>query len=126
MPGRHITDHQMGLFMTLRKDRPVAVAAAKAGMSTGTGYRWLQNLQLPSQTKAPRTRRRPDPLAGFFDEEVVPLLEASPGLRPIAIFKKLRRRHGDLPFARRRLERRIRAWRALHGPERKVVLLAVA
>nr|WP_233999995.1 IS21 family transposase [Porphyrobacter sp. TH134] len=111
----------MRLFMTLRRDHPVAVAAAKAGMSTAAGYRLLKKPQLPSQTKAPRGRRRPDPLAGFFDEEVVPLLEASPGLRPIAIFEELRRRHGDLPFARRTLERRIRDWRALHGPEREVI-----
>lgn len=121
MPGRHITDHQMRLFMTLRKDHPVAVAAAKAGMSTAAGYRLLKDPQLPSQTKAPRGRRRPDPLAGFFDEEVVPLLESAPGLRPIAVFEELRRRHGDLPFARRTLERRIRGWRALHGPEREVI-----
>ena len=107
--------------MTLRKDHPVAVAAAKAGMSPAAGYRLLKDPQLPSQTKAPRGRRRPDPLAGFFDEEVVPLLETAPGLRPIAIFEELRRRHGDLPFARRTLERRIRGWRALHGPEREVI-----
>jgi len=95
--------------MTLRKDHPVAQAAVKAGMSPATGYRLLQDPQRPSQTKAPRGRRRPDPLAGIFEEEVVPLLEAAPGLRPIAIFEELRRRHGDLPFARRTLERRIRA-----------------
>jgi hypothetical protein len=111
----------MRLFMTLRKDHPVAVAAAKAGMSPAAGYRLLKDPQLPSQKKAPRGRRRPDPLAGFFDEEVVPLLEAAPGLRPIAVFEELRRRHGDLPFARRTLERRIRGWRALHGPEREVI-----
>ena len=107
--------------MTLRKDQPGAEAAAKAGMSPAAGYRLLKDPQLPSQKKAPRGRRRPDPLAGFFDEEVVPLLEAAPGLRPIAVFEELRRRHGDLPFARRTLERRIRGWRALHGPEREVI-----
>lgn len=111
--------------MTLRKDHPVAVAAARAGMSPATGYRILNDPRLPSQMKAPRTRRRPDPLAGFFDEEVVPLLEAAPGLRPIAIFEELRRRHGDLPFSRRTLERRIRDWRARHGPEREVIFRQV-
>lgn len=43
MPGRHITDHQMRLFMTLRKDHPVAVAVAKAGMSPAAGYRLLKD-----------------------------------------------------------------------------------
>ena len=52
----------------------------------------------------------------------MPLLKASPGLRPIAVFEELRRRHGDLSFgSRRTLERRIRQWRALHGPDREVM-----
>ena len=35
MPGRHVTDQQMWLFMTLRQTHPVPVAAAKAGVSQG-------------------------------------------------------------------------------------------
>jgi hypothetical protein len=54
MPGRHITDHQMRLFMTLRKDHPVGVAAVKAGISPATGYRLLLGPELPSQAKALR------------------------------------------------------------------------
>ncbi len=107
--------------MNIRRNDPVTIAAAKAGFSTATGYRLLEQATLPSQAKTPRGRRRPDPLVGIFEEEVVPLLEAAPALRPIAIFEELRRRHGDLPFARRTLERRIRGWRALHGPEREVI-----
>ncbi|WP_249902396.1 IS21 family transposase [Sphingobium sp. Ndbn-10] len=115
----------MRLFMDNRRNDSVTIAAAKAGFSPATGYRLLEQATLPSQAKAPRERRRPDPLAGIFEEEVVPLLEAAPALRPIAIFEELRRRHGDLPFARRTLERRIRGWRALHGPEREVIFRQV-
>ncbi|MCO6763446.1 IS21 family transposase, partial [Streptomyces sp. EL5] len=78
--------------MTNRRNAPVALAAAKAGFSTATGYRLLQSGELPSQRQSARSRRRPDPLAGIFEEIVVPMLEASPGLRPIAIFEELRRR----------------------------------
>lgn len=39
VPGLHITDHQMRLFMTLREDHPVATA--KATVSPATGYRIL-------------------------------------------------------------------------------------
>ena len=41
MPGRHLTDSQVRRYMNLRtKDQPsVAAAAAKAGVSTATGYR---------------------------------------------------------------------------------------
>ena len=34
-------------------------------------------------------RRRPDPLADFFDAEVIPVLKAAPGLRAIAIFEEI-------------------------------------
>ena len=112
--------------MNNRRNDSVAIAAAKAGLSTATGYRLLEQAQLPSQVKPARERRRPDPLAGIFESDVVPLLEAAPGLRPIAIFEELRRRHGDLPFgSRRTLERRIRSWRAVHGPEREVMFRQV-
>jgi hypothetical protein len=122
MPGRHVTDQQMRLFMTLRQTHSVPVAAAKAGISQATGYRLQADPLLPSQKKAPRNRRRPDPLGDVFEAEVVPLLRSSPGLRPVAIFEELLRRHPDLgPGIRRTLERRIRAWRAEHGPEQEVI-----
>jgi hypothetical protein len=50
------------------------------------------------------------------------MLKAAPGLRPIGVFEELRRRHPELsPGVRRTLERRIRNWRALHGPEQEVI-----
>ena len=122
MPGRHVTDHQMRLFMKHRASDPIPVAAARAGFSAATGYRIAQDPRLPSEKRAPRERRRPDPLATIFDAEVVPMLEASPGLRPVGVFEELMRRHPELGVGvRRTLERRIREWRALHGPEREVI-----
>jgi transposase InsO family protein len=122
LPGRHVTDRQMRLFMQFRKSDPAAVAAAKAGFSPATAYRLEKDARLPSQKKPPRFRRRPDPLAHVWDKEVLPMLKAAPGLRPIGVFEELRRRHPDLaPGVRRTLERRIRNWRALHGPEQEVI-----
>ena len=108
--------------MTFRQTDGVAAAAAKAAISIATGYRLAHDPRLPSQKKPPRERRRPDPLAEVFDNEVVPMLEAAPGLRPIAVFEELVRRHPALGTGvRRTLERRIRAWRALHGPDQEVI-----
>jgi hypothetical protein len=108
--------------MRYRQTDPVPVAAAKAGFSTATGYRVSADPRLPSQRKPVRGRRRPDPLADIFDAEIVPLLKAAPGLRPVGIFEELRRRHPELdPGVRRTMERRIRAWRALHGEEQDVI-----
>jgi hypothetical protein len=87
-----------------------------------TAYRIENDPRLPSQKKPSRGRRRPDPLADIFDAEVVPLLKAAPGIRPVAIFEELLRRHPELGSGiRRTLERRIRAWRAIHGEEREVI-----
>ena len=126
MPGRHVTDHQMRLFMKHRLTDPMPVAAARAGFSPATGYRIAQDPRPPSEKRTPRERRRPDPLADVFDAEVVPMLEASPSLRPVAILEELLRRHPELGLGiRRTLERRIRQWRALHGPERDVIFRQV-
>lgn len=62
MPGRHVTDHQMSLFMKFRQTNPTAAAAAKASISIATAYRIEKEPRLPSQRKAPRERSRPDPL----------------------------------------------------------------
>ena len=108
--------------MKHRSTDPIPIAAARAGFSAATGYRIAQDPRPPSHRRGPRERRRPDPLAEVFDVEVVPMLEASPGLRPIAVFEELLRRHPELGAGiRRTLERRIRQWRALHGPEREVM-----
>lgn len=48
------------------------------------------------------------------------MLKATPGVRPIAIFEEILRRHPELGTGiRRMLERRIRACRAIHGESRK-------
>src|SRR5690242_21403305 len=95
LPGRHITDCQTRLYMSFRQAETPTVAAAKAGFSTASAYRIEQDPRLPSQKKAPRGRRRRDPLAAVWDSEVVPLLKSAPGLRPVAIFDEIRRRHPE-------------------------------
>jgi hypothetical protein len=126
LPGRHVTDHQMRLYMTFRQTDCPAVSATKAAISTATAYRFEQDHRPPSSQKQVRGRRRPDPLADFFDTEVVPMLTAAPGLRAVAIFDEMQRRHPDLSAgARRTLERRIRSWRALHGADQEVIFRQV-
>ena len=108
--------------MKSRQTSTPTVAAAMAGFSRATGYRIEADPGLPSQKKQPRERRRPDPLAQLWEAEVVPMLAAAPDLRAVAVFDEMRRRHPELPEGvRRTLERRIRQWRALHGPEQDVM-----
>nr|WP_196232364.1 hypothetical protein [Bradyrhizobium japonicum] len=64
-------------------------------------------MRLPSQKKAPRGRRRSDPLALYWDAEIIPILKAAPGICVIGVLDELHRRHPDLnPNIRRTLERR--------------------
>ena len=122
MPGRHLTDRQVRLYMNFRRKDTPSVAAAKASFSTATAYRIESDPQPPSQKQTPRSSRRSDPLDGIFEKEVVPLLVESPALRAVTIFEELRRRDPELPASvRRTLERRVRRWRALHGPEQEVI-----
>jgi transposase InsO family protein len=108
--------------MKSRQTHAPTVAAAKAGFSTATAYRIEADPQLPSQKTRPRERRRPDPLAGVWEGEIVPMLEAAPGVRAIAIFEEISRRHPELAMGvRRTLERRVANWRALNGPSRDVI-----
>jgi transposase InsO family protein len=108
--------------MKFRQTNTAPIAAAKAGFSPSTAYRLDKDPRLPSHKKAPRGRRRPDPLASVWDSEVIPLLQTAPSLRPVALFEEIIRRHPELGTGiRRTLERRIRSWRALHGPEQEVI-----
>src|SRR3954471_17584393 len=120
LPGRHVTDHQMRLYMKFRQTNDPAVAGAKAGFSTATAYRIETDPQLSSRTRKPCGRRRPDPLAAAGG--ILPMLRAAPPLRPVGVLEEILRRHPELgPAIRRTLERRIRSWRAVHGPEREVI-----
>ena len=93
--------------MKFRQTDMPPVAAAKASFSTSTAYRFEKDPRLPSQKKARRERRRADPLADIFAAEIVPMLQAAPGLRSVAIFEEMLRRHPDLGMGiRRTLERR--------------------
>jgi len=120
--GRHVTDHQMRLYMKLRQTHSTQLAAAMASISSATAYRIDEDPRLPSQKKPSRERRRPDPLAEIFETDVMALLKAAPGIRPVAIFEEIVRRHPGIGHGiRRTLERRVRAWRAIHGEEQDVI-----
>ena len=108
--------------MTFRQTLNPQAAAARAGFSTASAYRIESDLRPPSQKKDPRERRRPDPLAPWWEQEIVPILKAAPGVRSIGVFEELRRRHPEVhPNIRRTFERRVRAWRALHGAEQEII-----
>jgi hypothetical protein len=79
---------------------------------------------LPSQRKKPRIyRTRVNPFEGVWEAEIVPLLSAMPSLQAITILRELQRRHpGQFPDNQlRTLQRHIRQWSGLCGPDRDVI-----
>jgi hypothetical protein len=61
-------------------------------------------------------------LSEVWDSEIVPILKSAPGIRAIAVLEEIRRRHPEIAAGvRRTLERRMRTWRALAGPEQDVI-----
>ncbi len=122
MPGFHISDQQVFLFMTHRRQHTQAVAAAKAGISERSARRIEKDPRLPSQRKKGRHwRTRTDPLEPFWPR-IEELLQID-GIIAVTIFETLQDEFGEdaVPDAiRRTLERRIARWRALHGGEKEI------
>ncbi len=120
-----VKDAQVRLLRRKIMEKTKLVAASSvAGMSERSGRKW-QRGPLPSEAKEPRGwRTRPDPLVKVWESEVVPLLESDEKrvLEARTILGELeRRRPGDYGEAQlRTLQRRMRDWRAVHGPEREV------
>ena len=126
-----VTDAQVWRLREKRMSgKTLAAAAAAAGMSERTARAW-QSGALPSTAKAPRTwRTREDPFAGVWQSEVVPRLVADTQgrLQVLTLFTWLCRRHPGCfqPGQLRTLQRRVREWRAQHGPGREVYFEQVA
>ena len=122
MPGTRITDRQVHLYMSYRKHHTQELAAAKADMSERTARRVEGTGMLPSQQPRGYWRSRPDPFAAVWESELVPLLQSAPRLMAITLLRQLQEQHpGGFPDAMlRTLQRRIRHWRAMEGPEKEV------
>ena len=118
-----LTSHQRNLFMTKRRGgSSQEAAAAAAGISVRSARRIERN-QLQPQANQPRGRTRPDPLAGVWEEELVPLLQRSPALTPITLLEHLQQQKPDVDWIslQRTLQRRVREWKALHSPDPEVI-----
>ena len=121
-----ITDRQVVLMrQKLMKGKTQQAAGAASGMSERSVRNWSKG-PLPSEKKKDRRRQRtrPDPLAGVWEQDIEPLLRADIEgvLSAPTVLEWLDGRHPGR-FGRshlRTLQRRMRDWRALHGPDREV------
>ena len=125
-PGgaRLITDQQVVLLrQRLMEGKTPQSTAATAAMSERSARKW-QRGELPSDSKKARRRwrSRPDLFEDVWESDVVPLLltDSDGELSATTILEWLDERHPGR-FGRsqlRTLQRRMRDYRALHGPDR--------
>ncbi len=122
MPGKKITDHQVQKYKQHRLKLSQVAAAAKTGLSERSARRIEHSEALPSQRGSRAWRTRIDPLTAVWESEVVPLLESDGALNAVTLLEELQRRYpGDYDTSvLRTLQRRVRQWRAVYGPEREV------
>jgi hypothetical protein len=122
MPGRRINRTQVAKYMEHRKELDQETASAKAGISIRSARRIERSGGLPSKQQARQWRTRSDPLARWWDTDVVPLLANAPTLNAITILEELQQRYPTevSPALLRTLQRRLRQWRAERGGEREV------
>jgi hypothetical protein len=120
-----VTDAQVGLLRQKRMEKKTQeTAAATAGMSVRSARKW-ETGPLPSEKRKQRSwRTRLDPFAAVWADVVVPLLVADTKrvLEATTVMAVLEaKRPGHFASGKvRTLQRRMRDWRAVHGPEQEV------
>lgn len=118
-----IKTYQTQVYMTAREQGFTQVeAAALAGFSARTGQRIEAGEHQPNRGRIRDWRSTPDPLAEVWESELEPMLKASPGLQPMTLFEWLQERYpGKYAQVLRTLQRRVAAWKALHGEPKAIM-----
>jgi hypothetical protein len=120
-----VTDAQVGLLRQKRmENKTQETAAASADMSVRSARKW-QAGPFPSETKKPRGwRTRADAFTAVWASVIVPLLVADTKrvLEAKTLIELLQEKQpGEFQRGQvRTLQRRMRDWRAVHGPQKEV------
>jgi hypothetical protein len=123
MGNRRIMDKQKGLYMENKKRGDTQViAAAKSGVSIRSAKRIEKGKLGEVQLKTSNPR---DPFVDVWDKELKPLLEKDPYLRANTLLEDLQERYPEkyADSHLRTLQRRVRNWKALHGPQKERMFL---
>jgi hypothetical protein len=108
----------------MSKHGRIGQAAMKAGMDRKTARKYAAGGKLPSETTRSRDwRTRTDPFEAHWSE-IEERLRRTPELEAKTLFELLQaqypERYADGQL--RTLQRRVRWWRAAHGPEQEIML----
>ena len=118
-----VTDQQVRRLRRLDlRGVPQGLAAAKAGLDEKTARKYRRLGRLPSEVRMEHDwQTRPDPFAEVWPE-LEQLLAVNPGLQAKTLLGHLQRQYpGRFSDGQvRTLQRRVKRWRALHGPAKEV------
>jgi hypothetical protein len=106
----------------MQTEKTLAQAAAKSQMDEKTARKYLKQDKLPEELKKPHTwKTRKDPFAGYWDG-IREMLEINPGLEAKTLFDYLIEQYPDRfqEGQLRTLQRKIKQWRAVEGPQKEV------
>ena len=123
MPGKLITIKQVKIYMMARKASCTQIlAAAKAGISERSGREIETGGRRPGDVVR-LWQTRSDPLSNVWESELAPLLSITPNLTPLTLLELLQQRHPEQypDSVLRTLQRRVKKWKALFGPEKEVM-----
>lgn len=122
MPGKRINSRQIRMYMEKRKEKSQKVAAAQSGFCERTArYIERRGFQPANSQRVWKTRK--DPFEEVWKNILVPMLEKDPKLQANTLLEYLQHNlKGEYPDKLlRTLQRRLKKWRALYGPEKEVI-----
>ena len=123
MSNKTIDSYHIRVYMNGRNlGLTQADAAYIAEISTRTGQRIEAGRHQANRGRLQEQRTVPDPLAGVWEDELEPMLRRDPRLKPMTLYEYLQEKYpGQYPQVLRTLQRRVRTWKALHGPSPEVM-----
>ena len=123
MPGQRITKQQVKIYMEKRKDGDTQIiAAAKTGISERSGREIEQGKHCSQKPACKPWRTRKDPFEKVWDSDIVPMLKS--GIYEATfILNELQKKYPDEYHSSllRTLQRRIKVWKAIQGPNKEVM-----
>lgn len=124
MKGRRITKTQTQLYKKYREEGDSQKnAAAKSNIGLRSAKRMEQRDKMQKSQKIVTSSYRKDPLKDVWENILMPILEREPNIQGKTLLEELQNRFpGQYPDSiLRTIQRRVKEWKALYGPEKEVI-----